>query len=638
MGSHRRALALMAFAQFAACAQAGALPDDLGERLDARAASPIDARIINSPSDAAIDAHVPIEVDAAPTSTSHALVDDTAADFQSGAASLAEATVESWGAIAPVAYYTGGLLHRGSDTGVLSSSGASWGDLAAMPPTAKTAIAWTIGANWGAGTPSSVGLSHGDDWSQWWEGEVLLDAGTWTFTLLVDQHGFVELAPSGSSAYSRVVAADWPNQTTASFEAAASGWHPIRIAMSEGQGNAQIDLRLAGPGVASQPIPRHRLRARVDHVAGMAMAAFDDSRGVGSVATTIDATGPANVSWGSGSPADVGLSSPELFSVRWTGQLRIDVAGDYVFRYATDDGQRLWVNGTRVLNSWHDTVANSVTSPIALTPGWHDLVIDVSEHVGAAAANLRVESGPELAGSALPVARLRPVEARSQRIATAVNRTDLAIPDNGSVTSTMVVAAPAEARVSAVDVNFLATHSYHGDLQFRLIAPNGAEVILRQNEGDSRSGALEGRYTTAALAGAPVAGTWMLRVSDTTGRDTGSLLDVAVTPQFAGGEAPIPALAVYESTVRELAGPVQAIDTVSWTARLPAGSAVALRLRTCPTPEECASATWSDPVTTSGQAPSIQLHRYLQYRVEMTSNGDRPPAVDSVRIDYRAAS
>jgi hypothetical protein len=74
---------------------------------------------------------------------------------------------------------------------------------------------------------------------------------------------------------------------------------------------------------------------------------------------------------------------------------------------------------------------------------------------------------------------------------------------------------------------------------------------------------------------------------------------------------------------------------VRFAGRAPSPGGVGVRLRTCDAPEQCAAAPWSDPVTESGAAPSVELKRYVQYRVELTSDGEREPELDWVELDYR---
>jgi len=584
------------------------------------------------------DAPVDAPPDGAPDAMPQARTwrDDTAAELGAGA-SLERAVVEAPGVIAPEAYYTGGLLWRASNTGTFTDPVAmTWGQVTAFPATGKAAIARSTALAFGSDTPPSVGLTDPDTFSMWFEGEVYLEAGSYNFALFADDYGFLDLAPSPTGVFQRVAVATFPTEGTGSFTAPSTGWYPIRFAVSEGAGDAGVQLRAVGPGLPTlQPIPRHRLRARVSGVVGLFQSGFDDSRLLGDVDHTIDAVTPANTNWGDGNPGDLGMTSADDFSVRWTGQVRIDVAGDYTFRYASDDGQRLWIDGQRLLDAWDDQTHDQTTAPVTLGAGWHDLVVDQNERGGAAAAWLTVASGPELAGQPLPLDRLRPVEGRAERYETGVDRTDRAIPSSGQAPdSTVVLTAPAGATVTGVDVSYTFTHTYWGDLEIRLIAPNGATALLRDNVGGSTGGTLTERFTRADLNGAPVAGTWILRVNDTQASDAGTLQDFQVTVHHGAGEPPIATSAAVESQVRDL-GDVAAITRVSWLERVPAGADIAVRLRTCATAAGCATEPWSPPITDpAGATPVVAPRRFAQYRVELTSNGDRGPVLDQITIEY----
>jgi YVTN family beta-propeller protein len=72
--------------------------------------------------------------------------------------------------------------------------------------------------------------------------------------------------------------------------------------------------------------------------------------------------------WGSGSPGSPVPSND--FSVRWTGTLTIPVSGTYRLRTVSDDGVRLWLDGTQRIDNWTDHgVTNNRTASLALTAG-----------------------------------------------------------------------------------------------------------------------------------------------------------------------------------------------------------------------------------------------------------------------------
>ncbi len=607
------------------CATSSIHGEDAGGGVDASAA-PVDAA---RPPDAMPAPDAP---SVGPTFVLH----ETAADWQADGASFDGATVEPYDALGPVAYYTGGLRVRGVDAdGFSDATSETWADVEAMTFTGQTGLARSLDTAWGAAIPPGVGLTSGDDLTLAYDGEIYLEAGSWTFYLLADDHGFLELAPPGTASYTRVASADWPDEASGSFDATTDGWYGIRLAESEGSGSASVRVQLSGPGIPSQiDVPHHRLRARADALTGLAMTGFDDSFLLGANASTVDTMAPTNVNWADGSPADVGLTSADDFSVRWAGQFRVDTGGDYTLRFLTDDGQRLWIDGALELDAWDASAHDNTTGTLSLEPGWHDIVAAVSEATGTARAVLTVASGPTGALSPIPVDHLRPVESRRERVDGAVDRTDRAIPDNGSVSSSAYVDAPIGSKVDGVEVSWTFDHSYQGDLEIRLIAPDGSTALLRNNEGGAAAGTVTQRIFTHALDSATAAGTWKLQVSDTVSLDTGTLRDFQVTVQHHGGAAPIPAVATYESPVIDL-GIVVSLDALSWGARLAAGAAVQLRVRTGGSPLELSNAPWSTPVLDSGGAEVPELpRRYFQYRVEMTSDGDGAAAVDWVRLDY----
>ena len=88
--------------------------------------------------------------------------------------------------------------------------------------------------------------------------------------------------------------------------------------------------------------------------------------------------------WGYGAPAP-GLPA-DNFSIRWTTSQQFR-AGQYAFDVISDDGVRLYVDGTLVLDNWQPAyAARSVTR--YLTAGEHEIVLEYFERTGVALAKL----------------------------------------------------------------------------------------------------------------------------------------------------------------------------------------------------------------------------------------------------------
>jgi len=562
---------------------------------------------------------------------------DSAQDFGAGGYVANASVIDPRGSIEPVAYYTGGLLESASPMSFSSGAGADWAQVSAFPSTGARSLARNTDVGWGSGVPAGVGLTTSDNWTLRVEGEIWLDAGDWSFYAYFDDHGFVDLDDGGG--WKRVVSADFPNEASGPFHASASGWYPIRWAVSDTGGNASMRVRYQGPGV-SQPssISHNKMRARVDGLTGLAEFAFDGDRFDGDRAITIDAVSPANDDWAGGAPKDLEITGTDDWSLRWVGQWRVETAGTYALRYSSDDGQRLWLDGTRLTNAWDQNSHELVTAPVQLDAGWHDVVIDHSETGGSAHAIVTIDSGPEGAGAALPPDRLRPIEGRGERHEHVANHNDIAIPDapsasvDGIADSTVGVGAPAGAIVHGVDVGIRYDHEWQGDLVITLIAPSGKTVTLRDQTGN-QGGSFRDHYYRTDLDGEAASGTWTVRFTDIDPGAAGTIRDVELTVHTQGaGDPPIAPTAHFESAARDL-GATASVTRVAWDARTPLGTTAIVSVRACASPD-CAQSSWvllGDP---SGTVPSNVKGRYVQYAVDFTSDGDHVPSVESISIDY----
>jgi glucose/arabinose dehydrogenase len=110
--------------------------------------------------------------------------------------------------------------------------------------------------------------------------------------------------------------------------------------------------------------------------------------------------------WGTGAPI-AGIAA-DTFSVRWSGQVRPRVTGTHTFYTLSDDGVRLFVNGTQVINNFTDHSATENSGTIALTAGQlYDIRMEYYENGGQAVAQLRW-SAPGVAREVIPQANLYP--------------------------------------------------------------------------------------------------------------------------------------------------------------------------------------------------------------------------------------
>lgn len=100
-----------------------------------------------------------------------------------------------------------------------------------------------------------------------------------------------------------------------------------------------------------------------------------------------------NFSWGTGTPTVFPNVSGnnERFSIRWTGYISPAVAGNYEFRLYSDDGVRLNLEGSEIVNDWslHAPRYSSISAPQTLSAGQtYEVQMEYFEQTGQAYAQL----------------------------------------------------------------------------------------------------------------------------------------------------------------------------------------------------------------------------------------------------------
>jgi hypothetical protein len=89
--------------------------------------------------------------------------------------------------------------------------------------------------------------------------------------------------------------------------------------------------------------------------------------------------------WGMGSPDPAVKSNG--FSARWTRYLDL-TAGTYRFTATSDDGIRVYVDGSLIINEWYDHPPKTISADRTLSAGTHLVVVEFYENGGEAVARL----------------------------------------------------------------------------------------------------------------------------------------------------------------------------------------------------------------------------------------------------------
>jgi len=563
--------------------------------------------------------------------------DDSAMDFMTSADTVVDATIEAAGAIGPAAYFVEGIATLGIPElaiGAGNESSVSWDAIAAHSTTGRGFyrsfhLAYPAGFS-----PPGTGLMLTSNFTIRIEGEVYLYAGGSSIELTADDRGFFDLVDPGTGSYFRVVsnasASGLPS--TGVVTVAADGWYGFRGAFEQEGDATGYHIRIADPGGSLSDVPPTRLRIRADALTGLAIDGFGLAFLAGPMGTSLATTSLANQEYVV-YPPDVGDLGFGSWSARWAGQVLVTNRGHYAFQLDTRGGHRMWIDSIPLAGTNDATEPQlTTTPPLDLEPGWHDIVVDTMRQ-GATEEDsyfrLTIASGPEFVGAFFPLDRLRPVIGRGVRWASPESTSSVAIPDGGTIAKALNVQIPSDDGMAMiVDFWWSINHTALSTVGMTLTRPPATTIPFGALTG---TGFATGRRHYESI---PAQGTWTFGVSDnTTDGMTGSILAERVAVTYKGGTAPCAPRATYTSRIRNL-GPALAIGGVRWQTRQERdGGLVRVSVRTCDT-EACANEVWH-AVEQSGDSAGVPARPFLQYMVEITTNGDVPTALEWIEIDYR---
>lgn len=562
------------------------------------------------------------------------------------------------GSLTPSAYAYGGLIAHGlAGQHLWSAAATNW-----MSPASAHA---TVAGLWrGDGLASGNDVPYIDGstdatMTAWFEGEVWLDAAsTETFGLAADEVAFVDLAQPGTAVFSRVVTNSNPKSpTTASVATPATGWYPIRIGFANNDGTLDFAFTHSDTASGAQVAwTRDRLRARASELSGALRTVFAHQilGGGGANAlpvshiddgTLLQATFPAPLQ---GAPGD-NMS----WSARYAAQVYVAQPGSYTLRVTSDDGHELWFGGQTRNPSWafnSSSGSTSSTVPVTLDAGWNDLIVDYNQVGGA--RNLQVQLMGGGLNADIPHAQLRPVEPAIDRLAFASDDSMHTIRDGGgqnqpgtAVLAVDAYAGLAQETVTSIDVTYEVNSPRWNELRFELETPAAQRVQIAV--GGAFTGdridqvsipASTGDTQLRQLLGGPASGMWKLHVFDiqnnTGGGNDSMLRSAKLTLHTSGGPDKIARAASWTSQVIDAKSNAIAIDGITWQARVPGGATLSVRLRGCQQADCSNGPAFSDPVA-SGAPFAIVPARYLQVRVEMTSDGNTEPELQPLMIKFR---
>jgi hypothetical protein len=565
----------------------------------------------------------------APDGGPHAeIVDETATDFSG---TLSGGVVAPRGALEPDTYVMGGLHAQGwrNNTNPISKTTS----LDALPPLGtNTGEIYGLLPNqsWpGSGPtfPKGLGINQGDNFALQFDGEIFLPAGMTILELLADDAAVFEInagtATTIAAATSDLVPVAVP------IMAPAAGWYPIRGVMGEGGGDARV---LLGTGVDSNGSPTldgKLLRAKTTTVHGLVMAVFAGSELESGPGLGFD-PGPldhANLLPG---PSDYGFNG--VFSIRYEGQLLVDQSGDYDLSVDVgpdlDDGYRVFVDGTLYSQQWlaMPTVANL---PLRLTAGWHAIVIDYGDNSGNASIHLSLASTTDSEFAPVAADHLRPVVTEGITPGAGAKAVTVfgAMP---AIDYPIALLPPSGATVDYADFAYVLTGP-RGHLMATLSAASVSQPLAIEPAPNETEGAQYDYVPLqTAFHGFPAQTTWHLQLADSQASENPQMSFEVIASHHGGVLMPFSPALDYVSVVHELIN-ATAIGAIRVMGSL-AGTTLKVQVHTSDDLDAIAAEPWVD--VANGAIPAVELHRYVQYHLQISDDGWAFPVVDQVAIDF----
>ena len=223
----------------------------------------------------------------------------------------------------------------------------------------------TLNFNWGEGSPSGL---PADNFSAIWTTDTYFNAGTYTFTLLADD--YARITVDGTTVIDTFTSGRPDDQVTADINLTA-GLHNVRVDYQE----------LVGPAFIS---------VNWSYVEPVGLPQLSVDRWVAEYYNNTSLTGPAVVStienqisanWGAGSP--YAAVSADNFSASWRQQ--IATAGNYRVQVRADDGVRVYIDNTLLINEWHAATGQTYQAAFNVDPGVTRLLtVEFFEQTGIA--------------------------------------------------------------------------------------------------------------------------------------------------------------------------------------------------------------------------------------------------------------
>ncbi len=299
------------------------------------------------------------------------------------------------------------------------------GDLSGAPVFTRDDAA--IAFNWGSGSPGS-GINN-DSFSVRWATDVSLNPGTYRFYAQADDNmrvvfNFVNYAPVidtfASGAVNQLVTGDVTVQNPGTYHIQVDYREVTDVAFAY-LSFANLAGNPGGPSFATPIAP-------IPVATGSWTAQYYSNVNLSGDPVAILSESSPTHNWGTGSP--VASVPADNFSARWISSQSL-AGGAYNINVSADDGVRVWVNGTLVIDQWHAASGQTYSATVNLPSGLSYFQVEYFEGSGNAYLNFSVtQNGGTVINPTAP-----PAQSSSTATVTAYRLNVRSLPDgiNGQI-------------------------------------------------------------------------------------------------------------------------------------------------------------------------------------------------------------
>lgn len=217
----------------------------------------------------------------------------------------------------------------------------------------------TINFNWGTGSPG--GGVPADNFSVNWTNFIYFTEGNYNFHVTVDDGVRVWVDD-------QLIIDQWKDQPATTYHASkylGTGYHSLRVAYYEHGGQALCQFWWdGGPGPITEWQGEY----------------YNNTSLSGTPIVRNDAA--ISFDWGAGAP--MGGINADYFSVRWTRNVYFPTSGTYTFYATVDDGVRVWVGGSLIIDKWYPQSRTTHSGSIYLAAGTYPVKVEYFEQAGVA--------------------------------------------------------------------------------------------------------------------------------------------------------------------------------------------------------------------------------------------------------------